>query len=571
MISSLSAEIRAVWVTPWDIDTPEKCDQVIQTMKKAHQNQILAEVRYRSDAMYIPNREMCQYPNPDPRCYILKNSSFDALSYLIEKAKLENIEVHAWLTIMVASTIHVNLHSSDHVYYQHPEWFTWGPNGRMHPAEGSMGIFIDPGIPQVQEYIVNVIRDIVVNYPELNGIHLDYIRYPGSKYGKNPTSLAIYHKETEQDTPQAWQNWRREQINHLVERIYAEVKHLSPQMALSAAVIANYSEAYDDYAQDWKQWLDSGYIDRVYLMAYTVNDQTLDRQLLKTQSFNHKDRTVIGLRCWAESGTYPITKILSKLFLVRDYEFAGTALFSYESTNHNRYWNDLIQNFFKDDREKPLLPNTSQHMIFGYVTSQDSLPYAGISVKLMETGVETRTDINGFYAFTNIPGGIFSIEADNESNILRVDSLSVSATVPVKKQDIIIYPMSSISLSKRASLDTLSVILDANLEDNAKSSNKAVELNTNGFFVDTISDSIGVIVIFRNPREQVITWSVMNMDGKVIFSKNNKYLPGEVIESWNGKTADGSEAVAGVYQIVAVSEFDGERISQSVILRRKMN
>jgi uncharacterized lipoprotein YddW (UPF0748 family) len=227
-ITCLTAEIRAVWVTPWDLDTPAKCDKVIQTMKTAHQNQILAEVRYRSDAMYLPNRENCQYPNPDPRCYLLKNSSFDALAYLIEKAKPENIEVHAWLVIMAASTIHVDLQSSDHLYYQHPEWFTWGPNGRMREAEGSMGIFIDPGIPQVQEYLVNVIRDIVVNYPDLDGIHLDYIRYPGRQYGKNPTSLEIYLSGTDVDTPKAWQNWRREQINHVVERMYAEVKSLSP-------------------------------------------------------------------------------------------------------------------------------------------------------------------------------------------------------------------------------------------------------------------------------------------------------------------------------------------------------
>jgi uncharacterized lipoprotein YddW (UPF0748 family) len=570
-VTILSAEIRAVWVTPWDIDTPAKCDKVIQTMKKAHQNQLLAEVRYRSDAMYYPNKEMCQFPNPDPRCYLLKNSDFDPLAYLIENAQPEGIEVHAWLVIMAASTIHVSLQPPDHLYYQHPEWFTWGPNGRMREAEGSMGIFIDPGIPQVQEYLVNVIKDIVINYPALDGIHLDYIRYPGRQYGKNPTSLELYHNETEIDTPQAWQNWRREQINHIVERMYGEIKTLSPNMALSAAVIANYDEAYNDYAQDWKQWLDGGYIDRVYLMAYTVNDQKMDNLLLRTKSFNHTDRTVIGLRCWADSGTYPISKILSKLFLVRDYQFAGTALFSYSSLYSNGYWSELTSDFFNEDRSVTPLPTSTQNMIFGYVTNQDSLAIADANVKVTETGVETKSDINGFYAFTNLPEGVFSIEAENDAITTRLDSLTVSSASFVLRKDIMICPGTMITSVKPAPMDTLSIVPDTNQEEQINVDSTLVQPKSSDFAIYTISDTVGIVIIIKNPKEQVITWSISDMNGKVLITKRNFYHPGEVIESWNGSTFEGSELDGGVYKIVAISESDGEQISKSIILTRKNN
>jgi uncharacterized lipoprotein YddW (UPF0748 family) len=571
VITSLTAEIRAVWVTPWDLDTPEKCDKVIQIMKAGHQNQILAEVRYRSDAMYLPNREICKYPNPDPRCYLVKNSSFDPLSYLIAKAKPENIEVHAWLVIMAASTINTRLQPTTHLYYQHPEWFTWGPNGRMREAEGNMGIFIDPGIPQVQEYIVNMIQDIVVNYPQLDGIHLDYIRYPGRQYGKNPTSLEIYHKETDEDTPVAWQNWRREQVSHLVERIYAEIKSLAPQMALSAAVIANYSEAYNDYGQDWKQWLDGGYIDRVYLMAYTVNDLKMDKLLSLTQSFNHKDRTVIGLRCWADSGTYPIIKILTKLFLVRNYEFAGSALFSFQSLNHNGYWNELIASYFKEDENIPALPASTQNMIFGYVTNQDSLPFADVRLKITETGVETKSDINGFYAFTNLPEGVFQMDVESEGITLHMDSLEVSSLKSVSKVDVLIQPEISMTLAKSVPLDTLSVVLDESPVEKPGLTSPSMITPSQGFDLFTISDTVGIVIIFRNPKEQMITWYISDLKGKVLISKRKTYQQGEVIDSWSGNTAEGSKISDGIYKIIAIPESDGEQLTKSVMLSRRTN
>lgn len=566
------AEVRAVWVTPWDLDTPAKCDKVIQKMKTAHQNQILAEVRYRSDALYIPNKTDNTYPNPDPRCYIVKDPSFDALQYLIDHAKPENIEVHAWLVIMAACTIHTSLQSRDHLYFQHPEWFTWGTNGRMREAEGSMGIFIDPGIPQVQEYLVNVVRDIVVNYPELDGIHLDYIRYPGRQYGKNPTAVELYRNETDVDTPQAWQNWRRQQINHIVERMYAEIKSLSPGMQLTAAVIANYSEAYNDYAQDWKQWLDGGYIDRVYLMAYTVNDLTMDKLLQKTLSFNHKDKTVIGLRAWVESGYYPISKILSKLYLVRDYGFAGNALFSFQGLCQNGYWNDLIEGYYTKDADIPSLPTQTQNIIFGYVTDTDSIPYASATLRINETGVETRSDINGYYAFTNLPEGYFHMDVETDGITMHLDNLKVDNSKPVTKQNIVLKPETVASLPAPAVADTMSVSLvsggtDKQTEAELISKPESIL----DFTINTLADTAGVVIIIRNPCEQLITWYVEDTKGKVLYSKQNNYSQGEIVESWRGYTAEGNVLPTGIYKIVAVAESNNEQVYKSVFLNRKTN
>jgi hypothetical protein len=302
-----------------------------------------------------------------------------------------------------------------------------------------------------------------------------------------------------------------------------------------------------------------------------VNDQTMDKLLARTSSFNHKNRTVIGLRCWADSGTYPLNKIISKLFLVRNYNFAGTCLFSYSSMTSNKYWSDLTIDCFEEDASPTPIPNTTQNMIFGYVTNPDSLSIANATIKVSETGVETNTDINGFYAFTNLPEGVFSIDAESDAINTRIDSLSVSSLNPVIRKDIMIRPETTVTLTKTTPLDTMSVVLNANPQDKPQEDTSEINSQAQDFAIFTISDTIGIVIIIRNPIEQVISWSIMDMNGKVLISKRRTYAPGEVVESWNGSTVEGSALKGGIYNIVAVAEKNGEQITKTIVLTRKTN
>ncbi|MDD2506333.1 MAG: hypothetical protein PHQ78_03340 [Candidatus Cloacimonetes bacterium] len=66
-LTALSAELRSLWVLPWDIKSPEAIDELIDDAVQNHQNELLVEVRYRSDALYTPNRTGYRYFNPEHR------------------------------------------------------------------------------------------------------------------------------------------------------------------------------------------------------------------------------------------------------------------------------------------------------------------------------------------------------------------------------------------------------------------------------------------------------------------------------------------------------------------------
>ena len=198
------------------------------------------------------------------------------------------------------------------------------------------GAFLDPGIPAVQEYTKNVIMDIVTNY-NLDGIHLDYIRYPDSKFGLNKAARKKYKNDVKYEDADSWTKWKEEQINNFVKEIYEELKKHAPHTLLSAAVIANPSEARYKYSQNWFQWLENGYIDLVFPMAYTTSDAAL-AGLYQIYPEKYHQKIVPGLRSWSDDGTYRADKINSKIVLTKKYKFPGLAFYSYSGIIQNNYF-----------------------------------------------------------------------------------------------------------------------------------------------------------------------------------------------------------------------------------------
>jgi len=110
----------------------------------------------------------------------------------------------------------------------------------------------------------------VRNY-DVDGIHLDYVRYGGAAFGYNPTSVARFNaRYGTAGQPDAadprWADWRREQVTALVRQVYLEAIAIQPQVMVSAATIAwGAGPASDadwpgtrtcaEVFQDWPAWL----------------------------------------------------------------------------------------------------------------------------------------------------------------------------------------------------------------------------------------------------------------------------------------------------------------------------
>lgn len=270
------SEFRGAWVTAWNRGflTPAEADATVEAAKAANINALFIQVRKIGDAYYDSTYE--------PRATNISDG-YDPLKYIIDRAHEEGIEVHAWINVLRVR-LRTPIADSRHVCNSHPEWITRDVSGRTKSEDG---VYLDPGSPGVQYYTTKVALDIVTRY-DVDGIHLDYIRYPGTNWGYNDESVARFNKRYGRaGVPVAgdseWCDWRREQVTNLVRRIYSEANSVKPRVKVTAATIAwgecyprfEHTAAYRQAFQDWAGWMRDGLLDAVVPMNYH-KEQTAD-------------------------------------------------------------------------------------------------------------------------------------------------------------------------------------------------------------------------------------------------------------------------------------------------------
>jgi uncharacterized lipoprotein YddW (UPF0748 family) len=264
-------EFRGAWVTAWNHGflTPTEADQTVAAAKAANINALFIQVRKVGDAYYSSSYE--------PRASNIPDPDFDPLAYIVEKAHSEGIEVHAWINVLRVQSGATASSGAGHVCAGHPEWLSSDPSGRVKSPDG---VFLDPGAPEVQSYTLKIVADLLSKY-DVDGIHLDYIRYPGREWGYNQTSVDRFNKSCgKTGTPSVndpqWCDWRRNQVTSLVRKIYGLVNEMKPDVKVTAATIVwgDYSDhfadtlAYQKVYQDWASWMKEGIVDASVPMNY---------------------------------------------------------------------------------------------------------------------------------------------------------------------------------------------------------------------------------------------------------------------------------------------------------------
>lgn len=286
----------------------------------------------------------------------------DGLRLLLEAAQARGLRVHAWVNVLSLSTRRdaaliqqlgreaILVDRLGRSVLDYPDLDVPEPDRRYYRM-GTRGIYLDPAVPAVRDRILSTYVDLLRRYPELDGLHLDYIRHPGVlpfapgsrfgvglEFGYGEIARARYRAETGRPDPidgagpgvvrgaNAWDEWRRDQVTALVEEIATNARATRPGLEISAAVIAYDDRAYLSLAQDWRGWLRSGALDRAIPMAYTRDDQLLLNQLESFAGWPYADRIWPGLGVWLFDDEP--ARAVGQLARLRDLGFRGEVLFS---------------------------------------------------------------------------------------------------------------------------------------------------------------------------------------------------------------------------------------------------
>ncbi|MBI3978372.1 MAG: family 10 glycosylhydrolase [Chloroflexi bacterium] len=479
-----AGEYRAFWVDAFHegFKTPEQVDRLLASVRLANANTVVVQVRRRGDAYFAKRIE--------PRTEDAELASgFDALQYLIEKAHGEKprIEVHAWLaTLPIWKGSFVD--PSDPSFDPRPRYAdprdprhpfnTHGPKvegqanwiAKNHRGEQFDGnnFSLDPGHPDALDYTVDVYLDVLRKY-DVDGIHLDYVRYAEKLWGYNDTSVERFKQRYGRTAKPAiedplWTQWRRDQITALLRKLYLNAIAVKPGVKVSAATIAwvngpvreedwSRSSPYARTFQDWRAWLEEGIVDIAMPMAYfresdPVHRDWYDQWIEWSKNHRYSRHVSIGLGIWQNSPAETFDQISRALAPSKTGQRAdGVSLYSWAITGAavpdsselalrgvrltTGQWQQLRDDnaaFYRGlstegpGSTSPVFPKwvptpempwksrpTTGHLM-GTVTGADGRPLDGALVTIAgPASRKLETDGTGFYGFVDLPPGRYTI------------------------------------------------------------------------------------------------------------------------------------------------------------------
>ena len=252
-------EIRAVWLTTiGGIDWPhsyatstqtvrsqkQELTRILDQLQQANINTVLLQTRVRGTTIFPSAMEPwdgCLSGNPGT------SPGYDALQFAIEECHKRGMQCHAWIV-----TIPVG------------KWNTLGCKTlrQKYPKQivkiGDEG-YMNPEIPQTGDYLARFCEEVTRRY-DIDGIHLDYIRYPET------WKLKVSRTQG------------RSYITSIVRKIYNSVKVLKPWVMVSCSPIGKYDDlprykssgwnANTTVCQDAQGWLRDGLMDALFPMMY---------------------------------------------------------------------------------------------------------------------------------------------------------------------------------------------------------------------------------------------------------------------------------------------------------------
>ena len=304
-------EVRAVWLTTiGGIDWPhsyaqsersaekqkEELRAILDRLQKANINTVLLQTRIRATTIYPSQYEpwdgcLSGFPGKSP--------GYDALQFAIDECHKRGMEVHAWVvTIPVGKW---NSYGCRQLRKRFPRLI------KRIDQDG----YMDPEATQTGCYLAEMCREIVQRY-DVDGIHLDYIRYPETwkfRIGKDQA---------------------RGNITRIVEKIHQAVKKEKPWVKMSCSPIGKFDNlsrywshgwnAYTKVAQNAQAWLKDGLMDELFPMMYFRGDQFFPFAIdWKEHSYGKIIAPGLGIYFLdPKEGKWNISDITSELYHLRN-------------------------------------------------------------------------------------------------------------------------------------------------------------------------------------------------------------------------------------------------------------
>ena len=324
------AELRGVWVSD---TTKLDWDSATANLQRAGFNAIFANLASGGAALYLNSRSL---PS-------IVNGSTDEVAQGIDLAHRRGLAVHAKqiCTFMFKAPpdFQRRLVAEDRVMR--------GPDGR--PVLQAGFTWLCPSQEANRALVASSVTEMVRKYP-VDGLQFDYIRFceQPSCFCANcrrefEHSVGAHMKHWPEAVLQGayvnqFNDWRQRVITTWIADLAARARQARPGLAVSAAVFSDLNRAREEKAQDWKLWLDRGYVDYVCTMTYTPDLRDFESKVQKEQTWAPRNKVVVGIGSWKFDR---LSQLTAQITMTRQLGAPGFVLFSYDDAANRNFLPNL--------------------------------------------------------------------------------------------------------------------------------------------------------------------------------------------------------------------------------------
>lgn len=328
-----TTELRGVWLTNIDSNVLFQRDRLSAALQR------LRELNFNSVYPTVWNWGYTLYPSRVAEQVIGRSldpapalQGRDILKELVTSGHQKGMSVVPWFEFGFMAP------AESELARRHPDWLTQKLNGSRIWQEGPhKRVWLNPFHPEVQQFIQNLITEIVSRY-DIDGIQFDDHFGLPAQFGYDAFTVKLYSQEHNGKFPAndfqdpEWLRWRSGKITKFMQRIFRAVKDRKQNCLISLAPNPQ-QVSYNFFLADWGTWERQGLVEELVLQVYRDNLDAFISELEQPEvkaALRHMPVS-IGILTGLKNHLVSSKQIQTQVQEVRKREFAGVSFFFYET------------------------------------------------------------------------------------------------------------------------------------------------------------------------------------------------------------------------------------------------
>lgn len=328
-----ASELRGVWLTNIDSDVLFSRDRVSQALQR------LTRLNFNTVYPTVWNWGYTLYPSAVAESVVGRSldpapglQERDVLAEIVEQGHQQGLSVIPWFEFGLMAPADSELAD------RHPDWLTQRRDGSQVWYEGKdKRVWLNPLHPQVQQFIVNLITEVVANY-DVDGIQLDDHFGLPIDFGYDSLTIQLYRQEHRGQGPPddpsnpEWMRWRASKLTDLLTQLFQAVKARKPNCLVALAPNPQ-PFAYETFLQDWVTWERRGLIEELVLQVYRTHSSNFVMELAHPEiaAARRHIPVGVGILTGLKHRSIPMEQIKLQTQVVRERQLAGVSFFFYET------------------------------------------------------------------------------------------------------------------------------------------------------------------------------------------------------------------------------------------------